>query len=295
MPTTGAVVKKRALLLSNSSYVELPSLLFSTSDVEDLSVRLRRLNFDVTVDLNSPFEQMDTIVDDFVNSIGERDTVFFFFNGHAASWKNQNFLLPVDDDEIINSGMLQYHAINAGKLLQQIVGRDPSAVIFLLDASYSRDPSESPFKSVGLCSMAAPLGSLVMFTCGVGQTTDNVSRNDRNGLFMEQLLQYIHLSHWTIEEVLERVRRDVENQTDGEQMPFLSNSLRSRRTYLDLQHRKGTNFHAFSSLEFSSFSASVSRRYSSDGSMDPTQLHRRRRPRLGRGFESTVESLGVVR
>ena len=240
MPTTGAVGKKRALLISNSSYVELPSLLFTTTDVHDLSVKFKRLNFDVTVDLNSTFEQMETLIDEFVNSIGERDTVFFFFNGHAASWKNQNFLLPVDDDELTNSGMLQYHAINAGKLLQQIVARDPSTVIFLLDASYSRDSSESPFKSIGLCSMAAPLGSLVMFSCGVGQTIENVSRNDRNGLFIEQLLQYIHLSQWTIEEILERVRQDVQNQTDGNQMPFLSNSLRSRRTYLDLQHRKGT-------------------------------------------------------
>lgn len=242
MPTTSSssVVKKRALIISNSSYTDLPSLLYTTTDAQDLCLKLKKLHFDVTFESNLTFEQMETIIDDFLNSICEREIVFFFFNGHAASSKNQNYLLPVDDDEISNIGMLQYHSVNATKFLQQITGRDPSAVIFLLDSSYDREMCESSLKSSGLCSMTAQPASLVMFTCAVGQTIENSTNNDRNGIFLEHLLQYLHLTHWTIEEILERVAQDVQNQTNKNQIPFLSNALRSRKTYLDLQHRKSS-------------------------------------------------------
>ncbi|CAF2921603.1 unnamed protein product [Rotaria sp. Silwood2] len=238
LPSTDT--KRRALIIGNGSYTNLSSLSYSINDAQDLGEKLRMMQFDVTIGTNLVYDQMETIVDEFLNIICEKDIVIFFYAGHGVQWKNQNYLLPTNDDELTSNDMLQYHATNAGKLLQQIIARDPSTVVFLLDGSYNRDTSQSALKSVGLCNISAPMGSFVVFACGIGKTTEDMSNNDRNGIFTEHILKHIAESNRTIEEIMTRVCNDIATETNEVQVPFCINSLRHGQIYLNIQHRKAS-------------------------------------------------------
>src|SRR5271163_3484009 len=123
--SSSSISKKRALLIGNNAYKQGHKLRCCINDANDLGNKLCEIHFQVTVGTDLTYEQMDVMIEDFVNNICSDDLVVFFFAGHGTQWNDQNFLIPIDDDQIKDRKYIKHRAINAQHTLEKIMDRRP--------------------------------------------------------------------------------------------------------------------------------------------------------------------------
>ncbi len=81
--------------------------------------------------------------------------------------------------------------------------------------------------------MFAPTGSLVAFVCTPEDTTEDVAKNGRNGLFTFHLLEHIAKPNVSIEDILCDVCNGVVIDTDGGEISHRVSSFRYRNILLN--------------------------------------------------------------
>ena len=79
--------------------------------------------------------------------------------------------------------------------------------------------------------MAANVGSLIAFACAPGTMAVDAP-DQRNGLFTKYLLKYIPTPNEDIQLVLRDVTNGVMEESNLDQIPFLSASLRQKNICL---------------------------------------------------------------
>ncbi|CAF3650975.1 unnamed protein product, partial [Adineta steineri] len=228
---------KRALLIGNNEYKKNSPLRYCTNDAKDLAIKLHYIDFEITIGTNLTYEQMNTMIETFIDKINQGNLVLFFFAGYGCQSSHLNFLIPIDDDEINTNINLEYRAINAQATLEKIMSRRPSASIFLLDCCRNSFVCESS-NSNGLSAMQAVAGSFISFACDANKVALDESRNGRNGLFTYHLLQHIDQPYSTIDDIMYDVCDGVTRETNDDQCPFRVSSLR-RKVYLNEQFTAG--------------------------------------------------------
>ncbi|CAF1140906.1 unnamed protein product [Rotaria sordida] len=129
---------KRALVIGNNEYRNGPKLQCCINDAEDISDILQKIHFDVTIGTDLTTGEVTRKIYRFVHDIQSGDLVVFFFAGHGTQWNDQNFLIPVDDDQIVYPEMVKYRAINVQDTLTMIMNHKQTS---LGESSYSPLPS----------------------------------------------------------------------------------------------------------------------------------------------------------
>jgi len=89
---------KRALVIGNGKYVNLPGLTNATNDARAMSEGLRGIGFEVTLVLDASEQQLRRDVRTFARDTSQADIALVFYAGHGAQVNGENFLLPVDID-----------------------------------------------------------------------------------------------------------------------------------------------------------------------------------------------------
>jgi uncharacterized caspase-like protein len=92
----------------------------------------------------------------------------------------------------------------------------------------------------GLSAMNPPPETLIAFSCAPGEATLDESKNERNGIFIENLLKHIATPNKDIEEVLKNVSREVKSQTNSFQKPYRTSSL-TQEIFLVTTPNEGQN------------------------------------------------------
>src|SRR4051812_16322515 len=89
--------RRVALLIGNDAY-PAARLVYPLHDVNVLETVLREhLAFNVQVAVNLDRVSMSRVINDFTDTLGTTDTVFFYFSGHGLSTtRGESLLLPVD-------------------------------------------------------------------------------------------------------------------------------------------------------------------------------------------------------
>ncbi|CAF5060651.1 unnamed protein product, partial [Rotaria sp. Silwood1] len=167
----------------------------------------------------------------FTDSIQSNDFIIFFFAGHGVQWGDQNFLLPCDNNEIVDGDDMQRFAINAQNVVNSMAEQEPQVVMFLLDCcreywlpKIRRSGDQSV---VGLHEMKAPSGTIIAFACAAGETTSDRSSGSESGIFTKYLLKHITTPGVDIDIILRRVARDVAKETSNKQELFRVSSIRA--------------------------------------------------------------------
>ncbi|CAF4053919.1 unnamed protein product [Rotaria sp. Silwood1] len=126
---------KRALIIGNNNYSQPESKLrHCINDANDLSKLLSAINFEVTTGYDLTHTQMIDTVNSFGKSIVDGDLVMFYFSGHGYQVKDENYLMPVNDDEIETEDDVETHALGVERLLKRLADKNSSyATIFVLD------------------------------------------------------------------------------------------------------------------------------------------------------------------
>jgi caspase domain-containing protein len=222
--TLGSVNKSRvALIIGNSSYQSSP-LKNPVNDASSMASALRKLGFDVLLKLDANQEQMETAIDSFGRQIASGNQVaLFYYAGHGVQVDGANYLIPIGTT-INRQSDVRYKAINVGQVLGAMGEAQDNLNIVILDACRD-NPLPRSFRSGarGLARLEGPKGTIIGFATSPGSVASDGDGD--NGVYTKHLLQNMQVSGISIEQVFKKVLQGVNEETNGQQIPWTESSF----------------------------------------------------------------------
>ncbi len=212
-----------ALVAGNGAYTGAP-LANPRNDARDVADILRRLGFEVTLELDADEPKLYRTIRAFGDELRRRQGVgLFYYAGHAVQVSGRNYLIPLGAD-IRSEEEVRYQAVDVGLVLAKMEAAGNRLNIVILDACRD-NPYATDFRSLeqGLARMEAPSGTLVAYATAPGRTA--ADGRGRNSPYTKHLVEVLKRPGLTVEEVFKRVRKEVMGETDGRQVPWESSSL----------------------------------------------------------------------
>jgi hypothetical protein len=220
--------KRLALIIGNADYVFGGSLSNPVNDARSMEDILKKVGFEVMKYENLNQKDMKKAIDNFGVRLTGYDIGLFYYAGHGIQSDGFNYLIPVEA-QLLSYEDVDYDCVRADRVLSKMEFAATSVNIIILDACRN-NPFERQWTRTtsgkGLAFMDAPSGSMIAYATSPGRTAADGS--GRNGLYTSILLNYIQQKGLQIEEVFKNVRRDVESQSGGSQVPWESTSLKGQ-------------------------------------------------------------------
>ena len=215
-----------ALVVGNSNYFKATFLPNPENDARDMGKALDKLGFEVMQFENLSQDEMKKAVGNFLLKLEKYKTAIFYYAGHGIQHDGRNYLIPIDVS-LKTPGEISSKCIDTGSLLTKMELMELETSILILDACRS-----NPFKGVasgvadissGLTGTDAPAGSIVAFATAPGKTaSDGVGAN---GLYTQEILKNIYKEDLKVEDLFKRVRINVMDQSNNQQIPWETSSL----------------------------------------------------------------------
>ncbi len=227
-PLMPAVTTRRALVIGNDGYQNVPKLLNAREDAQAMARSLSDMGFQVQLELDLRERNMRAALRQFKSRVEGGDEVVIFYAGHGVQIGGTNYLLPVDISGE-NEEQIRDESIQLQRILDDMTEKRAKLTLAMLDAC-----RDNPFKGSGraiggrgLAPTSAATGQMVIFSAGTGQQAlDKLGPNDKekNGLFTRVFLKEMQKPGISIDRVLRNVRSEVVNlaKTVGhEQVPAI--------------------------------------------------------------------------
>ncbi len=243
-----AIAEKRvALVIGNSAYQHTTSLLNPSNDAEDVTAKLRRLNFDVITGNDLTGNEFSQLVIDFTQRLQGADVALLFYAGHGIQFKNTNYLVPIDA-KLSNQFSLKREAIALDDVLEQMEALVPTNLVFL-DACRNNpltDVLQNSIKSTGRNATIArgqakvdSRGNETLITFAAAPGAVAADGKGRNSPFTKALLKHIDTPGVEVEVMLKRVTKEVRTFTKQKQNPERLSRL-TREFYFNGRRGGGT-------------------------------------------------------
>jgi formylglycine-generating enzyme required for sulfatase activity len=219
-PAAAPAVGRRALLIGNSAYRNLPPLANPAPNVQALAGALRMARFDPQVVTDVSQSQWTAAISKFLSTIEPGDFAFVYFSGYGYQEEDANYLVPVDFNPKDTDSSAGSRAYSLTLLLRQLDGKRAGTKMIVLDASR---PCKGPAEqckglSEGLAQPQQPsVGTLIAFSAPPNQPTED-SAPGVNG-FTAALVRAIEAPGSTPRGVLDAAQNDV--GAEGKQLPFV--------------------------------------------------------------------------
>lgn len=238
---TATAGQRYALLIGNSEYDTLLDLRNPVNDATAVSRALIEAAFNIEVVSDPTFATARSALEQFVDQLiiesraAKIEAVLFFFAGHALQYRAENYLLPRDFEYAIDEAngtvfdqsraferALEQVAFSISEVISTINQIDAETYIFIFDACRN-SPVEDLVRSEGLAEVVAGPNNYIVFSASPGATA--LDGTNGNSPFSEALAHRIPFQGIPIEVMMQGVRRDVLDATDGFQLPWDSSSL----------------------------------------------------------------------
>ncbi len=218
--TQGAIAAKRvALVIGNDDYVQVTDLKKAVSDARAIGATLGSVGYEVIVAENVTRREMNRQLQHFASQLDVGDEALFFFAGHGVEIAGRNYLLPTDIPSAKpgQEDFVTTEAIAVDRVLDRIRARGTRVSILVLDACRDNPFPKAGTRSLGstrgLARTAAPEGTFIMYSAGVGQTAlDRLSDADPspNSIFTRSLIPLLKTPGLSLTRTARQVRRDVQ-------------------------------------------------------------------------------------
>jgi uncharacterized caspase-like protein len=218
--------RRVALVIGNATYKNSP-LRNPVNDSNDMAQSLKAVGFDVVQINNATLAQMREATRRFADKLASSDVGLVYYSGHGLEVKGKNYLVPVNAD-IAREYEVADQAFDASQFLVMMESvRGPNAQrvnILIVDACRNNDlPKSWRSASSGLARMDAPGGTFISFATAPGKVA--ADGQGRNSPYTKHLLQAMKQPNVPIEQAFKYVRRNVMDETKGEQVPWDNSSL----------------------------------------------------------------------
>jgi lipoprotein NlpI len=236
-------VPRLALIIGPSNYPDTEASLKeplkdAVKDARALADELKRegVGFQVTFAEDLSRDGMKREFDRFYAQLTPGSVALVFFGGYAIQAARQSYIIPVDG-QIWRETDVPRDGISLESILREMNARGAKVKIAIVDAS-RRNPYERRIRrfSTGLAPVDAPTGSLVMYSSAPSTVVSDTGSEQR--LFLTELVKQLRVPELPAEEVFNRTRMLVSSATQGQQVPWVANSLVSDFSF-DLRGKSG--------------------------------------------------------
>jgi hypothetical protein len=179
-----SAAKRVALVIANGDYVNLPKLGKVLNDARPLRETLASgIGFDVIYGENLGRREMNKKIAELDVQVKRGDIVFIYFAGHGVSLSGDNYMLPVDMQQL-EPGEEKFvisDSFGAGALVRKLQSKGANATFMVLDANRKNPFNQAIGPETGLEKFDVAQGAFVMYAAGVGQASlDALSDTDQN-------------------------------------------------------------------------------------------------------------------
>ncbi len=211
-----------AVLFGNNNYdVKGMSLVSAANDANDLSTKLKELDFDVDVHIDYSRTDMGKALADFERQLPEYQVGLFFFAGHGFQIDGNNYLANVDTS-FEDDSSIKHTALPLDDAIHTLESSSLSIKIIIIDACRRAVSGNMRGMNSGFAPIFAPKGTIIAFATSPGQTA---KETDNHGYFTSAILQHISTKNISIEEMFKRVRNSVYMMSRGNQVTWEHTSL----------------------------------------------------------------------
>lgn len=211
---------KEALLIANADYTSFGKLPNPIPDARKLADSLRQIGFQVALVENADREQMLEALGSFEERLkASRGIAFFHYGGHGVQVNGRNYLIPANAD-IPDEKRVATRAVELDEVMTALDASGSTANIVVLDACRDNPlPASTRSATRGLSVVQAkPKNSIIIFAAEAGSKA-------QDGLFTPILANAITAPGRSITDVVMQVRRQVNEQSGGTQIPGEYNQL----------------------------------------------------------------------
>jgi hypothetical protein len=219
--------RRVALVIGVSHYEHEQSLSNTLNDARDMDAALKRVGFDVEMVLDPSRIALEAAIRRYGDRSAGAEASVLHYSGHALEAAGHNWLLPATMN-LNTERDLRFEAVDLDTVLEQTDAAKVS--IIFLDAC-----RDNPFlrrllaarRNVATRGLArvetGAAGMLVAFSTSPGQVA--LDGSGRNSPFTAALLHHIETPGLEIRSLLGRVTKDVVDETQGAQRPWVNSSL----------------------------------------------------------------------
>ena len=207
-----------------------PALRNPVNDARDLAKRLQSLGYVVTLELDTARVAFLAKFQDFARSLQTDDVALVFFAGHGLQIAGENFLFPIDAN-VEREADVRGRLIALNALLADLARATRNRII-ILDACHNNPFEDQIAKAQatrssgvarGLARVYAGVGTFVAYSTQPGNVA--LDGDGANSPFTSALLRHIAEPGTDVHGVMRRVRGEVQNATNEQQIPWENSSL----------------------------------------------------------------------
>lgn len=212
-----------ALVIGNADY-KGERLANPVNDATSIGNTLKRLGFRVDMITNASRRQMSEAINQFGDKLKRNEVGLFYFSGHGAQVNGENYLFPIDA-QVDNERDIKYATVHIGEVLDAMADAKNSVNIVIIDACRN-NPFARSWRSGtrGLAPIHAAKGMIIAYSTAPGNLASDGLAGD-NSPYMKHLMSQMLIPGLPVEQVFKKVRKGVQNETGGKQMPWESSSL----------------------------------------------------------------------
>ncbi len=233
-----------ALVIGNSNYLHSPTLPNPENDARAISESLAELGWEVALEIDPTRSQLEESVRSFEEALASSKKAVLFYAGHGMQINGKNYLIPVHfepaptidlDREMVSldealGWMKRPHNQLAVFLdacrdnpFESQLARSTTRGLKIAERARSRSSGSSIRLGRGLAEIDTSAGTFIAYATQPGNVA--LDGDGAHSPFTEALLKYLSKNNKDIGWVLQQVRREVLEATDGEQIPWDHSSL----------------------------------------------------------------------
>lgn len=225
--TVEASAEKRvALIVGNSSYVNVTRLDNPKNDARLMADTLRSLGFQLVgggaqLDLEKP--ALDRAVQSFGQQIQGADVALFYYAGHGVQVAGSNYLVPVNANPTREADV-DFQMVDVNLVLRQMQGSGTRLNLVILDACRNNPFGGRGLRASegGLAQMRAPDGTLISYATQPGSVAQDGT--DGHSPYTKALAATVRRAGLDIFQTFNQVGLAVKRSTGGSQQPWVSSS-----------------------------------------------------------------------
>ncbi|MBN8959681.1 MAG: caspase family protein [Rhizobiales bacterium] len=225
--TAEASAEKRvALIVGNSSYVNVTRLDNPKNDARLMADTLRSLGFQLVgggaqLDLEKP--ALDRAVQSFGQQIQGADVALFYYAGHGVQVAGSNYLVPVNANPTREADV-DFQMVDVNLVLRQMQGSGTRLNLVILDACRNNPFGGRGLRASegGLAQMRAPDGTLISYATQPGSVAQDGT--DGHSPYTRALAATVRRAGLDIFQTFNQVGLAVKRSTGGSQQPWVSSS-----------------------------------------------------------------------
>ena len=227
-------LRRIAYLIGNGKYDDGSVLYNPVNDARDFGKNLMDLGFEVHQFENvnrADFQRLLKLYAIALHEDAEHTVGLFFYAGHGMQIDGRNFLMPTDAVEFTDAEEAEPVCITLDAVMETLQKAGNKMNIVILDACRNNpfamygDTKMRRDSMQGLAAIEAPVGTLIAYSTAPGRVA--LDGDGLNGLYTQELIKAIHIPDLTIEQMFKKVRTQVKEISDGEQIPWEDSSLES--------------------------------------------------------------------